>query len=190
MAPCLHHIIPTTTKRVRTTRCTDLSMNESYDSPPTALATTVLPAVLSGPSDSKPTSTVAASNSNTGSADDCEDDSPLQHLFGDPTVHGEKEVVNNKRKQQLVHGRLAGDRPLVSMKRVATRGLVQTTMLQFLHGSRKRAKMVACNDSLTPSLLFSSCSNHGDDLDALADLCAGFWSGVDGDKIPPHYCTF
>jgi hypothetical protein len=66
---------------------------------------------------------------------------------------------------------------------------VQTMMLQFLC-RRKQTKIVACDNLLSSSLLFSLKPGHEDDLDAWADL-HGFQQGVlDGDKIPPHYCTF
>jgi hypothetical protein len=93
-----------------------------------------------------------------------------------------------KRKQQGGNGPPTGDQPLVSIKRCGNKGLVQTTMLQFLCG-RKKTKIVACDNSLSSSLLFSLKPGHEDDSDAQADL-RGFQPGVDGDKIPPHYCTF
>jgi hypothetical protein len=40
--------------------------------------------------------------------------------------------------------------------------------------------------SFSPS---SSLLEHKDERDALADFC-GFEVGVDGDRIPPHYCSF
>jgi hypothetical protein len=142
------YVTPVTAKRVKAAKCTDLSMNESYDSSLVVLGTTVAPSPSS--SSTSVNRTVKAATSA-----ECEDDSPLTCLFGDPTVHGEKEDMGKKkRKQRGGNGPPTGDQPLVSIKWCGNKGLVQTMMLQFLCG-RKKTKIVACDNSLSSSLLFS-----------------------------------
>jgi hypothetical protein len=146
-------------------------MNESYHSP--VVSKTVA------------SSTVKVVGPPRNKGDDDDDDGMLQHVFGNPDIYGEK----NKRKK--THGP-TGDRPLVSIKRRYRKGPVQTKMCQYMY-CKNPTKIVAhisspCPSSSSPTSV-DPLHVREDESDALADL-RGFRVGVDGDKIPPHYCDF
>jgi hypothetical protein len=156
-------------KRVRAVARTDLSMSESYHSPVSKAVKTC-------------NTKVAGLSYDNG--DDDDDDGKLQHLFGNPDIYGENKYPKKSR------GPPTGDRPLVSIKRIYRKGPVQTKMCQYMY-CKHPTKIVAGSPSSPSSSHISVNPLHvrEDESDALADL-RGFRVGVDGDKVPPHYCNF
>jgi hypothetical protein len=78
-------------KRTRVTVCTDLSMDESYDSP-FAIGTAVSTSGLRKGVTKQDSSGTIKNDAGVGHEDDDDDDnsSNLQHLFGNPAVNGER----------------------------------------------------------------------------------------------------
>jgi hypothetical protein len=187
-------------KRTRATECTDLSMDESYDSP-LAIGTVVL---TSGPREGgtkqdssgriKKSAVGLCDGDNgagVGHEDDDDDDNStnLQQLFGNPAVNGER--GRKKLKKSRGNGPPKGDRPIVSVVRTGTRkGPVQKTMPQFLITYKSRAELLSTIYSpLFTRLSVTQKPDHQDERDVLADF-RGFEVGLDGDRMPPHYCSF
>jgi hypothetical protein len=157
-------------KWFRAVACTDLSMNESYDSP--------VP------------KTVVACNLKVACPPSDDEDSTLKHVFGHPDIHGEK----NQRKN---HGPPTGGKPLVSIKQIYRKGPVQTKMCQYMY-CKNPTKIVTCisspySPSSSPSSVNPLVNEHWsaqeDKSDALADLC-GFRVGLMARKFHLITATF
>jgi hypothetical protein len=119
-------------------------------------------------------------------ADDEEEDESMLQLFGNPGVSGEN---SGKRVFKKIKGSgpPKGDCPLESVVCTGSKGPVQQTMPQYLIGYSSRQKLLSAIYS--PLFLHSSSIEHKDEGDVLADFC-GFRLGLDGDRMPSHYCTF
>jgi hypothetical protein len=119
-------------------------------------------------------------------ADDDDEDESMMQLFGNPGVSGES---SGKRVFKKIKGRQPprGDCPLESIVRTGTKGPVQQTMPKYLIGYSSRQKLLSAIYS--PLFLHSSSIDPKDEGDALADF-RGFRVGLDGNRMPPHYCTF